>query len=488
MRKVMGITYTTGLLLALLIGVIVVTTVGYHYIINQKTIGYHVLEAKDLFLVKRLDGYYIKLLATNDGSDPIQVEKIVVTDGEKTLVFGDCGREDKLPTTYLDTLCNEKIVIGPGETFILQEFQQTPDNFKFKPGVTATIYYKVLSTGDVDAITIGSKAILSIEVGGNNGEEQPPPPPPSQEPSGEFKVLFTSRRYWVFSTQILVFKVTSSVAPKMFYYDDIKGHLTITDSSGRHLKYSVLYYDKNNKVAWIAVKPSTYVVLYRYKPYTITVHFGPTGDKPTPIKWFWTGFNYYAMDTKSMTLWTHIDWERLVRVDSNTVGIQVYTDPWYYASHHKTLTGYADDEPAIYGIDIDIYESHLSTSYLIEFRTVDGKLYKVALTSCWYYGPEFRIYEVTGNQYKLIASKELGCHSYGRHTIIEIVASKSVPKYQNYLYRYVIGKPIDWIWILPTSGDYGYSTIAVRAYLGAPETPVYWLTSFFYYVSVTYQS
>lgn len=188
MNKATGITYTIGLALALIISLIVVTAVGYHILMNQKEIGYDVISARSLFVVKRLDGYYIKLIVTNEASHPVTIDKIVVTDGNKTLVFGDGGTEDHL-TGLLDTLANQKITIQPGQTYVIQEYQETPSGFKLNPGITATIYYTI--KGETHQLTVGGKASISVELGQNH---QPPPPPPPPFQPGEFKVLFTSKK------------------------------------------------------------------------------------------------------------------------------------------------------------------------------------------------------------------------------------------------------------------------------------------------------
>ena len=640
MRKNKGVTYTTGLLLTLLIGLIVISAVGYHLLINRTNIGHHVISAKNLFVVKRGDGYYIKLLVTNDGSDSVRIDKIVVTDGENTIVFGDGGTDDGLPESMLDTLANQKVIINPGQTFILQEFQQTPESFQLKSGITATIYYTILSTGESYTITVGGKAVLSVEVGEGEENEQPPPPPPGGS-SGEFKVIFSLKttssntwekftspaghyvklykstykgrkaytlstsgssdsgyRFYAYYTKrfdpyttvtvsgyvavydtfpdslarsrrvayiyvisannpsniikyyqiagyrdtdwkyfqitingpsvpfyiaigrpdwwsrdwrltvyfsdisitssgsggmgyfvsTLVFKVNETIAPNLFQYDDLNGHLTILDPDGRKLQYTILYYNKQLKVAWISVKPQNLVYLSPNNQYVITVKYGPNGESASSQTWFWSTANYYVMDEKTERRYTSIYYEKVVTVGNNPPRLEVRTYP-YYRKHNFNIHTYYLDYPVLKGFQVLIYERSLSTTYRVDFKTVDGKLYKLLLSSCWYGGPEFRLYVKNGNSWTLIASKELGCRNRGTYTIIDIISDSSVPRRVGTTYRYVIGKPIEWISVMPTGGDNGNSFIYLYVYTGHVGTiRDYNFPMFFGYVKVSYQT
>lgn len=176
MRKEKGMTYTYGYLLALIIGLIIVTAVGLHLILNQHKIGYNVISVHNIYVVKRIDGYYIKLLITNQANVPVKIDKIVVTDGTKTVAFGDNGEIDHFsPSKYLDTLASQNVVIKPGRTIILQEFQEVPSDFQLNTNVTITIYYTILSTHQTNSLTLGGEALVSNELINENGTIPPPP-------------------------------------------------------------------------------------------------------------------------------------------------------------------------------------------------------------------------------------------------------------------------------------------------------------------------
>jgi len=634
MTKNKGIVYTMGLLLALLIGLVIIFAVGFH-LVTQKT-GQHTISARDLFLVKESDGYEIKMLITNDGSDQIKINKIDVTDGQNDLIFGDTSGN----TAYFDSLANKNVVIGPGQTYILQEFKQTNPSFTLNSGVTATIYYTDLATGNTYTITIGGKAVLSSQINYPYNTISPPPPPQSQPTSGSFKVIFTPRvsgspsttiinatsgweaatsppgnvvwlgqAYWngynsymvsasgtsnigykyyayypqslnpnnavtvtgliaasysiyypvyqyspiylyavsasnpsqilssyqiatisssfssfnvtitginqpyyiaigrplnnyadpyaspVFtnvqitiggtpsSISTLAFKVNGTIAPNLFQYDTLNGHLTITDSNGNHLPYTVLYYDNISQVAWIGVKPVSSVPLDPSKPYVITVNYNLTGDNPASNIWYWARTNYNLMDNIARIIQSSIKSEY---IDSSGTKLYVQTNPQSSMQTYNTLLYYLN-YPTLKGCEFSIYESGKSTTYNVYFNTVDGTRYMLTLSSCLPSDTEFKLYVSNGTSWNLIAQAELGCHNYGATTAVDIVSDNTVPSYSSSAYKYIIGKPIDLIWVEAYTGDSGNSYAQLFVYPGQIGTSVDSMYPMLYhYVWVSY--
>jgi len=170
-----GSIYTMGVLLALAVGLLVMAFVGFQ-VMEKSGLGHHVIAVKNIELVRKGDGYYIKLLITNEGSDPVRIERIEVTDGARTLVFGDGGAYDGLGG-FLDTLTAEKVEIGPGQSFVLQAFHQVGDDFVLGQGVTATVHYTVLTTWRTYSLAVAGKAILSVDVIEREKVWVPTPPP-----------------------------------------------------------------------------------------------------------------------------------------------------------------------------------------------------------------------------------------------------------------------------------------------------------------------
>jgi len=170
-----GSIYSMGLLLAIAVGLLVMAFVGFQ-LVEKSGLGHHVISVKSIELVRKGDGYYIKLLIANEGSDPVIIERVTVTDGAKTLVFGDGGAFDGLGG-FLDTLAAQKVEIGPGQSYILQAFHQVDDSFVLGQGVTATVHYTVTTTGRTHSLAVAGKAILSVDVIERERVWVPTPPP-----------------------------------------------------------------------------------------------------------------------------------------------------------------------------------------------------------------------------------------------------------------------------------------------------------------------
>ena len=169
-----GILYTTGLLLVILIALATASIVAFHYIVHESNVNRAVIAVRPLLLVKANDRYFLKLTITNEGKKTVMVDKIVVTDGKRVLVYGDHGDMDGL--NYTDELFDYKPRIAPGETYLLRLYHRVPKNFTLSEHVVITVYYKV---GEREfTVSTATRSMVEAPPAPPESVAVPPPPPP----------------------------------------------------------------------------------------------------------------------------------------------------------------------------------------------------------------------------------------------------------------------------------------------------------------------
>lgn len=465
-----ALTSTIGVLLAALVTIIALTYIGVTLMQEQATLSYKVLDVKVVSLVRNTNSYTLTLIVTNHASKTIKITRIDVYDGSKKLVYGDDGRVDGIPPSYPDGL-PQPILVPPGRTMTLHLMHRVPRNFILQKGVTVTVHFTI--DGNQYSVAASGTAAFS------------PQYIQLQQGSGAtvcgVRVSFTSRDGRAHTVNYLIFKLSSSLAPCISKYTSLAGHLVIKDSNGVSLPYAIIYED--GSTAWVAVKDT---VTLSSTPYTITVIVTDKGEKADSATWGWVAMKFSVMNTFTVTRITPLYYERLVT--ANPEYIVARTRIWY-DRRPFTVTGYSLSTPPLRGIEIYIREYGVATVYQLNFTTIDGTQYMAYVKSADWYHPEIEVYRVSGGTKTLVYQRDFGTTAWPGPQF-EIVADSSVPRHTGVNGRYarfVVGKPIVSVSLMPLGGDGGNSLTYLYAYAGADGNVDWYAAEWYAIAKVSYQ-